>query len=427
MFPYFLDFPLCSNSNVDEKIKEYILFCCDYLFERYPQKKLKAIVLTGSLSRGEGTILTCPNGSLRTFSDIEIMVVLACQSNLWQAKKTFRLLKKEASLELANKGLPCDVTYGAISTKCLQRLTPAMFTVELQKHGKVIWGDKDVLNEMPTLQEANIPRIDAINLLFNRMMGQLIALDNIEHADSKGLEDAIYHSAKVYLDIAGSLLTFQGKYEPTYLERARRFREEFSQIKQTWVGEKLKGFPQTLDFWTNFKLEPSLDKLPYRKEGVTTSLSVLREYGLHLWTELVDYVKAAWVWESNQFLGSTWTENPVILAREYCAKESLKIKIRGWLKLAKYSRLYKRRFSARRSLGLFPHASPQTLIRLSGAIIYFNMLTAIQERDNLEQASFEFVRKHRLPSCHKDDSAKLTWNLLKDEVIDNWQLFVKSI
>ena len=74
MFPYFLDFPLCSNSNVDEKIKEYILFCCDYLFERYPQKKLKAIVLTGSLSRGEGTILTCPNGSLRTFSDIETMV-----------------------------------------------------------------------------------------------------------------------------------------------------------------------------------------------------------------------------------------------------------------------------------------------------------------------------------------------------------------
>lgn len=428
MSSYFLDFSLCLNSNANEKIKEYIIFCCNYLFEHYPQKKVKAIILTGSLSRGEGTILVRSDGSLRTFSDIELMVVLSCQDNFQKAKKTFHLLGEKVSSELTGKGLHCDIIYGAALSKHLRQSTPAMFTVELQKHGKVIWGDKHILSEMPTLQEADIPRIDAINLLFNRMMEQLIALDDLRYGDSERLENAIYYIAKVYLDIAGSLLTFQGKYEPTYLERARRFRKEFNQIKQTWLGKKLKGFPQALEFWTDFKLAPSLDKLANDKEEVTASPSLLRGYGLELWTELVNYVKAVWVWESNQFLGTAWTEDPVKLAREYFRKEGMKIEARGWLKFAKYSHLHKRRLPVGQLLRLFPHASPQTLIRLSGAIIYFNMLTVAQNSQvDLAQRGFAFAKKHRLPSYRKDNSAKLSWNILKDEVIDNWQLFVKNI
>ncbi len=425
---YFLDFTLCLNRDANEKIKEHIIFCCDYLLKHYPKEKVEAIVLTGSLSRGEGTILITSNGSLRTFSDIEFMVVLSHQSDLGKARKTFHSLGEKVSSELTEKGLYCDVSFGATSSKYLRKLGPAMFTVELQKHGKVIWGNRHILKEMPLLKEEDIPRIDALNLLFNRMIEQLIALDKLRHGKSEDLENAIYYSAKMYLDIAGSILTFQGKYEPTYLERARRFRKEFPKIKSSWVKEQLRGFPDRLEFWTDFKMEPSLSKLAHGKKEVTATPSLLREYGLFTWKELAGYVKAAWIWESNQFLGTTWTEDPIALAREYFREENLKAKIRGWAKFAKYAYLYKKRFSMRQMLGLLTHASPQALIRLSGAIIYFNMQAIIRNgQENPEQASLEFVKRHRLSCYSNDDPEKSTWNFLKDEVIDNWQLFVKNV
>jgi len=68
------EFSLCRDPQHDGALRRIVDGCAGFLAERLPDK-LVALVLTGSFSRGEGTVLPV-NGHLRVLGDIEFLVVV---------------------------------------------------------------------------------------------------------------------------------------------------------------------------------------------------------------------------------------------------------------------------------------------------------------------------------------------------------------
>jgi hypothetical protein len=70
---------------------------------------------------------------------------------------------------------------------------------------------------------ADIPREDAVRLLFNRMIEQLDAHDRLERAADDDLVDVAYQRLKLALDLAGSALAFVGAHTALYRRRPAAF------------------------------------------------------------------------------------------------------------------------------------------------------------------------------------------------------------
>jgi hypothetical protein len=219
---YNLDFKTCKNELADEKIKEYVCLALDNFFDYYPKENVEAIVLTGAMARGEGSVAIHPDGSKRIYSDFDFMIFLKNQELLSEARINFPQWSRALGVKLREQDLCSHVDYAPNTKAWLQNVKPMMFTVEFQHAAKVVWGKKDILNDMPPLDIKQIPQIDAINLLFNRMLGQLIFLKDFESPNPNEVEFAFYHTGKVYVDLAGAILAFLGEYEPTYEMRAKK-------------------------------------------------------------------------------------------------------------------------------------------------------------------------------------------------------------
>src|SRR5438094_907177 len=67
-------FQLCRNAQHEGAVRRVVDGCAGFLADRLPGK-LVGLVLTGSFSRGEGTVLAV-NGHLRVLGDIEFLVVV---------------------------------------------------------------------------------------------------------------------------------------------------------------------------------------------------------------------------------------------------------------------------------------------------------------------------------------------------------------
>ena len=72
-------------------------------------------------------------------------------------------------------------------------------------------GPPDLLARIPPFGPEDIPREDAVHLLFNRAIEQLEAWDRVERADGEALLDLAYQRLKLALDLAGSALAFDGR------------------------------------------------------------------------------------------------------------------------------------------------------------------------------------------------------------------------
>ncbi len=61
-----LDFPLCAEPRRNEAIRPVFERAVNFLLERIGEERLEAVILAGSLARGEGSVLLKPDGFRRT-------------------------------------------------------------------------------------------------------------------------------------------------------------------------------------------------------------------------------------------------------------------------------------------------------------------------------------------------------------------------
>jgi hypothetical protein len=301
-------------------IREALAAVCDNAFG----SGLRALVLTGSVARGEETIISTPAGE-RLLGDVEAMVVLQNTMPL-PAAKTVAELCRRIERCLADAGLQTQVSLGVVHGGYLRRLPRHIFSYELKVCGEVIWGDENILALIPFFAATEISREDAWRMLGNRVIEYLRAafaagdgpqlLARGEHVSSSGnagLSDGLhYATVKLCLDLATSLLVFLGRYEPTYGARE----EQFKRMARETGGRlpfPAAEFLHYLRRCTRWKLQPEAEQ---------------RERDPGFCFAVLEYARRAWLWELEQLAGAG--DDAELMVRRLAQCQGAAARLRGW-------------------------------------------------------------------------------------------------
>lgn len=269
---------------------------------------IEALILVGSFARGE-EIVREGDGKTVYVSDLEFLAVV----------------KPEAVGERFDVKMDeIEVSIGVTTKEHLKRFKPYIFTVEVKKYGKVVWGDAKVLDLIPNFSERDIDPLDSFILLNNRMVEQIKLRKRMENG---GIIES-YDINKGYIQLVNSILAFEGQYHCKY-------------------PDKLKAF-MDMDWGEDFKMliREAFESLSVKKE-VRYSLEDARER----WFELREGFREVYKMEKK------------------LAHEHLDHQIKGWAKLFLQSKSH--HFKFMEILGSIFVRSPQFLIYRQAAQIYF--------------------------------------------------------
>jgi hypothetical protein len=274
---------------------------------------LCAVVLTGSLARGEGTWLH--DGSLvRLAGDADFFAVFNDRAALPPPDSVTRL-GRAAEDRLASAGIKAHLGLSPIRTSYLRSLQPNIFSYELITHGKVVWGDARILDLAPAFDCSEIPLDDGFRLLMNRMIELLETVCELPTSASV----VRYRAMKLWLDMATSYLLFEHQYVPTYRGRAARLRELAAE-PSTRAPIPLSRFAPKVALATRCKLGESAD-------------IEMREF-VDLAT-LIDDAHSLWRWELERLI-SSGTSDADLMSR-WIDAEPIAARMRGWIAVAKRS------------------------------------------------------------------------------------------
>lgn len=134
---------------------------------------IAAIVLGGGYGRGEGGVFVSGDGTRKPYNDLDLFVI-AENVNFLKRKKIDRVL---AGLSKAfSSKLGVEVDFGPAKTlRQLSRLPLTMLWQELKEGHQVIYGDRNVLQNLPDYELRDLPRTEGLQLLLNRGAGLLQA------------------------------------------------------------------------------------------------------------------------------------------------------------------------------------------------------------------------------------------------------------
>ncbi|MGH7277089.1 MAG: hypothetical protein ACREJG_00215, partial [Candidatus Rokuibacteriota bacterium] len=319
-------FPLCREPSHEEAIRRVLEACVAFLTDRLPSPALRAVVLTGSFARGEGTVLPV-DGQLRILGDIEFLVILGRDVDYRTIRRRCAQWGREAAATVGGARVRLDVEFGPVGTGYLtHRARPSIFVYDLARHGKVVWGPPDLLERLAPFPAARIPKEDALFLLFNRTVEQVEAWDRLATADGEALLDVAYQRLKLVLDLAGSALAFAGNHTPSYQRRPLAFA---NLVAETPSLQALlpAGFQGDLERAACAKVSPAgsdialVRRLPPDAQRAELAAQIVAA---------VPAVAAFLRWELEQLLGAGG-DLPALLER-YLATQPLSRRARDWAK-----------------------------------------------------------------------------------------------
>ena len=278
---------------------------------------IRALVLTGSLARGEGTVAA--DGELcRVLGDAEFLAVFSDGGARPGATAMHETATRvEAALREAL--ISCPITLSAVSEAYLRALRPAIFAYELRSCGRVIWGDPIVLDSIPEFSARDISRADAWHLLCNRLIEQLEVTAPPGHDDRPVLPAARYRMIKLHLDMATSFLVFAGAYEPTYRARSERLLTLARDPQMISSAPfPLGQFARAVAACTRWKLDGG--------DPVSEPLS---------WSTTLDQAYRLWRWELLRLTNTTDALRDRALLDALAERQSVADRMRGWLHVAR--------------------------------------------------------------------------------------------
>ena len=180
-----------------------------------------AIALIGGFGRGEGGVIT-REGKPRPVNDYDLLVVVPRRSVFIRRRIRRALAALSAQLE-TQLGVAVDLDMRDPAD--LAAVPNIIAWYEVQAGNKIIWGDRNALEPMPSMNPRGIPLWDGTLLLFNRAGGLLIARRMLLQNRLESVDDRSYlviQLSKSALALGDCLLIREGKYCASYVERAKR-------------------------------------------------------------------------------------------------------------------------------------------------------------------------------------------------------------
>ncbi len=208
-----------TSKEADEKVEEDIKIIKEIILKEITPR---AIILFGGFGHGGGSFKEI-NKKIIPLNDYDLYLITERKID----NERLEEIGKKCSNAIGRGGLEFvedfEQTYDedkffhvdlhCILYKNLPRLYPTQRTFDL-KTSLVIYGDKDVLNNIP---DVKISKSDALRLLFNKM-------DHFSIAEGNSREIKSIYAVKGFTDLCSALLIFEGKYASNYQERERIFR-----------------------------------------------------------------------------------------------------------------------------------------------------------------------------------------------------------
>jgi len=203
------------SKEADKKIQEDIEVLKKIILKHW---KPKAIVMFGGFGHKGGSFKKIKN-KIVPLNDYDLYLI----NNKSISGEELEKVGEECSKALGKEGVEIvenfnkeydenkffHVDLHCLEYKKLKSLYPTQRTFDL-KTSLIIWGDKNILNQIPNIK---ISKSDAIRLLFNKLNHFAIAEGNSDILKS-------IYAVKGFTDSASALLIFYGKYVSKYQDKA---------------------------------------------------------------------------------------------------------------------------------------------------------------------------------------------------------------
>lgn len=286
--------------------------------ERHFGTGVRALILTGSLARNEAT-MDVSSPTIQLYSDAEFICVLQNSLTLPNQCQA-AALGGEIAEQISGNGVRCHVSLGVVHDRFLRKMRPHIFAYELKRCGRVVSGDKQILSLVPAFTPEAIPLEDAWRLLCNRMVELLESSILISNSSTGLPREVFYKVVKMYMDMATSLLVFEGRYAPTYAGRARTVQLLSSQT-QSHKGSPvdLDRFSEIVSACTKWKITGEHSVFPERYDSI------------EFWRDAICDVHSLWRWELARMTKSVGDLPDCELIANWMRQQALQIRIRGWL------------------------------------------------------------------------------------------------
>ena len=237
-----------------EHFNPFVGRCAELIADRIGWGEVRAVILGGSFALGEGSVLH--EGGITTFlSDVDLLAIVDSRESL------FRALTMKNELGAACEGLfPEAVFWGRVDVGVVTRgelpffpKSPGVYNI---RHcGRVLYGNGEVLQEMPDFGKGELDPDEAAILLENRMSSLLGWLPGEKRGSEPWRREFMYQIARAYTDILTAVLVAAGEYIPGYRDRWRFVSDNRSEGKLSGLIDS--GTVDRAGKWTEFKINPS--------------------------------------------------------------------------------------------------------------------------------------------------------------------------
>jgi hypothetical protein len=215
-------FPLCIEPAMHAEATGDLKFITATVQNAMRPFPMLALILTGSVARGEGALIADPANGSRWLSDLEFQVLIPDGRSVPERAigDALRDTQQAINSTPTNQERGLRVGFNALRVSQLRRLRPAIFSREMLEHGKLVLGDATALSAPPWWRDGriDIPCLDAFRLLNNRIVQKLDARLRYEAGGDGDLLPA-YTLQKFWIEMATSLSVFLGCYRTSYRER----------------------------------------------------------------------------------------------------------------------------------------------------------------------------------------------------------------
>jgi hypothetical protein len=359
----------------------------------------RAIVLTGSMSRGEAT-LKRDDAAWRVLGDATFLLVSDEPVRLHVPK-----LQREIEVNLSAAGITCKVVVVTSTTGQLRAMKPQIYAYELRERGIVLRGDQDMLRAIPQFRAADIPQEDGWWLLCNRMIEQLEAAATQTNSLHESHTAVRYRIAKLYLAMAACYLLAVGEYLPSYRERAARLEELAAPQNRPPAPVPLQRLAKFVSQCTDLKL---------RGEALGDPADFPQ------WRDAISDAEALWRWALARIVSANGSASRTELLAALAAQQPILARAKGWVRAAYVSPMaVSRNWQRWARLGF--SMSPRYLVYGAASELFF----AAPTPDAFTRNELADIVA-RLPLAAIPADQQLSWRAAAILVAHNFHVFLES-
>ncbi len=368
---------------------------------------LAAVILTGSVARGEGTWAREEDG-WSLLGDAEFLLLFGKGHRLPRTVEVEAVVARIQD-RLRGRRLRCEITLAPCDDGYLRGLRPSIFAYELRACGRVVWGDADAIRAVPCFPAQAIPREDAWRLLSNRLVEQLEPLADAWPRSDELPPAVRYRANKLYLDMATSLLVCVGAYAPSYRQRSEALDGLARDARRTAdLPLAVPELARKVAACTRFKLDPAA--------GAGDAVASWAE-----WSEAVLHARQLWRWETAILAGMPADAPDDALRARWMVAQPWPMRVRGWLYVARAEGWVRAWRLWPRWVRLARLGSPRHCVYAAATEVLFALAAGF---DSTQAPADEKPPRRWLPVPGRDRDERDRFAALASDVVANYHRFL---